>query len=908
MTVESLKMRFSESFGTQIKVYLSTNTGKGSKVAGDSIKIGKLVKGGQAFPDLEIGQKMTVQQIEDLFKEKLGVGIQIMLTNGLEFAPNEKVITEIKDIPCKDPNELSLKGNTKVAGLKGKFNDITGLSLRIYDGVKMAEDKATLSSIRKKDATGVILLEADTQVSELVNRFSEEFGLKIQISGSDDSYICDGSKSLAEALRDDSQKTKTTGEKEGFSIDGRKQVGTLQKEFKEHFGLTLRIYRGRKLADSKTTLASIRKEGKTGGNISPRKSMQVGNFEKKIEDLFGIITQVAGSDDSYLCKNELTLAAALKEDKGILAKKRTKAERLQVGESSASEDIKSKSEEAASGGYNLILAVEDPEDFWGMSLCSGPLEDYDSERFNAVPESSTKTIVDGISKEFGEELMSFYKEDDIETKLIPSAEATPLSDEHSSKLIEELEDATWHTDCLDIGVKLCVDLRRDVARKAFEAALEKAEDDSEKVEVALKIGKKELLGDKEWSEEILGEIQKTSTQPSALMDIAEAWLSSKRDDAGAILSKAKGLELDRQEGERLAEIFINKLDDAQAAREVMDDLIARVEIDADGARSLGEFLLEHFSDKETAKELAKKGVKYLEEYYEEDSWEFNLMADFIADSDLLDDKGWAREVYAKSVEISCQRDEGDDLRANIDSISNETYLNDRAWAKELLEKYLELGFDVDEVSFQMEDLGVSAPEGSKRSSDSGGKDCFLFVVQGPPYAVDPGDFGVEALDDLHYSNDEVSIETRISYIARIFGDLKDAVSSRACEGECFIVYQEIMDQADTINSFPFDDLTMELENIEPGCLVDALDEGRLALGVITESGNDHWDYNFLKASELFEGVFVAFGPHPDHSFARQIYDNGEYDTGIQADSDDPIYTDADAAPNSNAAAMLKVLS
>lgn len=44
-------------------------------------------------------------------------------------------------------------------------------------------------------------------------------------------------------------------------------------------------------------------------------------FENEVKNLFGIEIQVAGSDDSYLCRNELTLADALIEDQRKLNKK-----------------------------------------------------------------------------------------------------------------------------------------------------------------------------------------------------------------------------------------------------------------------------------------------------------------------------------------------------------------------------------------------------------------------------------------------------------------------------------------------------------------------------------------------------------------------------------------------------------
>ena len=105
-----------------------------------------------------------------------------------------------------------------------------------------------------------------------------------------------------------------------FSITGQIKVSTLKKRFLKEFGLTLRVYDGRSFADEGQTISQIRKK-KGSGALSVRKSMKVGTLEEKIESEFGIKVQIAGSDDSYLCKNELTLALAHEKDQKRINKK-----------------------------------------------------------------------------------------------------------------------------------------------------------------------------------------------------------------------------------------------------------------------------------------------------------------------------------------------------------------------------------------------------------------------------------------------------------------------------------------------------------------------------------------------------------------------------------------------------------
>ena len=99
-----------------------------------------------------------------------------------------------------------------------------------------------------------------------------------------------------------------------FKLDGRTKVKTLKANFKKEFGGTLRVYKSISckggFAEEEATLASIRAEGAKGGELIVKGNMQVGNFEKKVAELYGIGVQVANSDDSKLADNSITLSAS----------------------------------------------------------------------------------------------------------------------------------------------------------------------------------------------------------------------------------------------------------------------------------------------------------------------------------------------------------------------------------------------------------------------------------------------------------------------------------------------------------------------------------------------------------------------------------------------------------------------
>lgn len=96
-----------------------------------------------------------------------------------------------------------------------------------------------------------------------------------------------------------------------FKLDGRMKVKTLKDNFKKNFGSTLRVYKSATcrgaFADDNATLASIRAEGKAGGELTVGGNLKVGNFEKKVAEMYGIGVQVANSDNTKLADDNITL-------------------------------------------------------------------------------------------------------------------------------------------------------------------------------------------------------------------------------------------------------------------------------------------------------------------------------------------------------------------------------------------------------------------------------------------------------------------------------------------------------------------------------------------------------------------------------------------------------------------------
>lgn len=92
------------------------------------------------------------------------------------------------------------------------------------------------------------------------------------------------------------------------------KVQTLQDNFKEEFGSTLRVYRGMKFADPDDTVGSIAKKTvKRGEEVSAHGRTKVGNFEKAVMEAYGIRVQVACPENENLVDNSLSLTQSGKQ-------------------------------------------------------------------------------------------------------------------------------------------------------------------------------------------------------------------------------------------------------------------------------------------------------------------------------------------------------------------------------------------------------------------------------------------------------------------------------------------------------------------------------------------------------------------------------------------------------------------
>ena len=105
-----------------------------------------------------------------------------------------------------------------------------------------------------------------------------------------------------------------------FHLAPNKKIRSLKSDFKNNFGLTLRVYKGKQFADEELTLAAL--DRRTSKDIDAEKedlkiqvSLTIAEFEKLIDSHYGLTVQVANEYDTYCINNKYTLGqASRKED------------------------------------------------------------------------------------------------------------------------------------------------------------------------------------------------------------------------------------------------------------------------------------------------------------------------------------------------------------------------------------------------------------------------------------------------------------------------------------------------------------------------------------------------------------------------------------------------------------------
>ena len=101
--------------------------------------------------------------------------------------------------------EFKIDGRMKVKGLKEKYKDTFGLTLRVYTTVTCkspAKDDATLASIRTEGAKGgEITVGSNRKVGSFEKMVADAYGIGVQVANASNTKLASDDDTLAAAAK-----------------------------------------------------------------------------------------------------------------------------------------------------------------------------------------------------------------------------------------------------------------------------------------------------------------------------------------------------------------------------------------------------------------------------------------------------------------------------------------------------------------------------------------------------------------------------------------------------------------------------------------------------------------------------------------------------------------------------------
>jgi hypothetical protein len=106
-----------------------------------------------------------------------------------------------------------------------------------------------------------------------------------------------------------------------FEVESSMKVSELSKKFKNKFGLSLRIYKGKKIADDGRMTLNTLNQRTTQTNVvfdSTKLKIKASQKVLEVENMFlnflGIVVQIADAENKKLVDNDLTLGDAKRQN------------------------------------------------------------------------------------------------------------------------------------------------------------------------------------------------------------------------------------------------------------------------------------------------------------------------------------------------------------------------------------------------------------------------------------------------------------------------------------------------------------------------------------------------------------------------------------------------------------------
>ena len=91
-------------------------------------------------------------------------------------------------------------------------------------------------------------------------------------------------------------------------------VVELQRKFFDNFGLVLRVYKGKHLAEEKLMLSQVANMEAAAEKLKINASMTIGEVEEAFKATFNITVQISNEYETYLINNKYTIGQAMRKE------------------------------------------------------------------------------------------------------------------------------------------------------------------------------------------------------------------------------------------------------------------------------------------------------------------------------------------------------------------------------------------------------------------------------------------------------------------------------------------------------------------------------------------------------------------------------------------------------------------
>ena len=261
----------------------------GSKVSSSSDAMQEAVS--DADDDvIRVTGRTTVSKLKNIFRDEFRVNICVY--DGIDIADDNATLSSLRTIQGSLNAEIDdLRGNMKVSNVERLLLETLGVVIRFeVSPNKLADGNATVASIRIKsdESSGEFNKNGSDNKSGTDQSNDSQSELQKTSELSDRSILSKGFDKANAKGSDDSLL-----QNRGIRVTGRTTVSKLKTAFKDEFLVDICVYAGDELADDNATMSSIRTiQGSLSADLDDiRGNMKVSNAERMLFEKLGVVVR-----------------------------------------------------------------------------------------------------------------------------------------------------------------------------------------------------------------------------------------------------------------------------------------------------------------------------------------------------------------------------------------------------------------------------------------------------------------------------------------------------------------------------------------------------------------------------------------------------------------------------------------